>query len=77
MNFLRRLTPFFIMGLVLLALSFGVMLLFYLLLLSFAVSLVLYVVNLVKSYFSRTHPLKPKKVRKSGRIIDSDEWHHL
>lgn len=77
MNFLRRLTPLLILAVILLVFGFGLMLFFYLFLLSVAVSLVLVVYRFVKDRFFSKKPPTPKSQPKAGRVIDSDEWHHL
>lgn len=77
MNLLRRLTPLLVLAVIVLVFGFGLMLFFYLFLLSVAVSLVLFAYRFVKDrFFSRKKP-KTSPPPKSGRVIDSDEWHHL
>lgn len=77
MPFLRALTPFLFLAVLLLFFSFGFVLLFYIILASFAVSLVLYVSQMIKQRFFTKNQKKNKIKPKSGRVIDSDEWHHL
>lgn len=77
MPFLRALTPFLFLAVLLLFFSFGFVLLFYIILASFAVSLVLYVSQMIKQRFFTKNQKKNKTKPKSGRVIDSDEWHHL
>jgi len=72
---LRRITPFIILGISLVALTFGLILLFYLFLFGATVGIILYIINWIKiKYSSRTKT--PAKTR-SGRTIDSDDWRVL
>ncbi len=76
-NLLRQLSPFILLAAILLILSFGLVILFYVILASIVVSLVLYVVNWVQNRFLKRPPKQPKKEQKQGRVIDSDEWRRL
>jgi hypothetical protein len=72
---ISRLSPFIILGISLVALTFGLILLSYMFLFGAAVGIILYIINWIKQkYFTPTQP--PAKSR-PGRTIDSDDWRVL
>lgn len=72
-RFVNKLLPFFLAGMAIVVLAFGLMLLVYLLLFGAVIGLILFVVNwLREQLFPPKKPIPVKKER--GRIIDSDDW---
>ena len=75
-RFLQQLIPFIILGIVIVALVFGMMLLAYLFLFGAILGLILYAILWIRDkFFSSKKPVKQKKP--SGRIIDSNDWKKL
>jgi len=72
-RFLNQLIPFLVIGVVIVAFAFGIVLLFYLFLLGAIVGFILYIISWIRHRFFPTKTLT-KQQRKSGRIIDSDDW---
>ena len=76
MTFLNRLIPFFIAGIVITVLMFGLVLFAYIFMISAIIGLGLFAFNWVRAHFFP--PPKPvESAKPSGRVIDSDEWHKL
>ena len=76
MSFFKRLTPFFIAGIFIALLTFGMVLLAYLFIIGAVIGMVLFVVNTVRERFF-TPKKKAPPPPPSGRVIDSDDWHKL
>jgi len=75
-RFFKQFIPFIIIGIVIVALAFGILLLSYLLLFGVMMGLILFFINWVRNkFFPPKKPIIVKK--KSGRIIDSDDWKKL
>lgn len=73
---LNLLSPFIILGLVLAVLIFGAILMGYLLLFGAIIALVIFVIKKIRAWFSPKKPI-PKQNKKTGRIIDADDWNVL
>jgi hypothetical protein len=75
-RFLKQLTPFIILGIVLIALAFGMILLAYLFLFGAILGGILYLIRWIQLRFfpSKT---RDKAAQKKGRIIDSNDWKKL
>ena len=79
-NILERIIPFVLAGIALVAFAFGLILLAYLFLIGAAVGLVLFIVTwirqqiLLRKIKNQEQLLKKKK---TGRIIDSDDYKSL
>lgn len=72
---LNQIIPFIFLGIALVALSFSLMILFYLFLFGAVVGVVLFAINWIREKF-----FPPKNIdanKKSGRVIDSDDWKKL
>jgi O-antigen/teichoic acid export membrane protein len=69
----RQLTPFIFIGIAIVAFAFSVMILAYLFLFGAMIGLLLFVIVWIKDKFLTTKPKTPS-VKRSGRIIDSDDW---
>lgn len=75
-RFLNQLIPFILVGVAIVAFVFGIMLLGYLLLFGAIVGFALFAFNWLREKLFPTKTMtKPEK--KSGRIIDSDDWKKL
>lgn len=75
-NLFAKLVPFFLIGIAIVAFSFGIVLLIYLLFLGAIVGLVLFLINFIKEkFFPQKRNTSPTK--KPGRTIDSDDWKKL
>jgi hypothetical protein len=76
MAFLNRLIPFFIAGIVVTVLIFGLVLFAYIFMISAIVGLGLFAFNWIRArFFAPPKPIVTPK--SSGRVIDSEEWHKL
>ena len=79
-HLLDSLLPFVMIGMLIVAFAFGIMLLAYLFLFGVIVGLVLFVVQWIRNTFfaspKNNTPTKPQET-KSGRVIDADEWKEL
>lgn len=75
MNIIKRLRPFLLAGILLVALAFSMVIFAYLLLIGAAAGLVLFAISWIRERFFRPPEVKPKQP--SGRIIDSDDWRKL
>lgn len=74
-KFIKQLAPFFLLGIAIVAFSFGILLLFYLLLFGALVGLVLFSISWLRNKF---FPSKKTTLKKNtGRVIDSNDWHKL
>lgn len=75
---LNKLMPFLILGVGIVAFTFGLMLLVYLFLFGALVGAVLFLVNKVRHYFKQpmTHKTNAPQ-QKPGRIIDTDDYTEL
>jgi len=72
-NLLKQIVPFLFAGIALVAFAFGVVLLAYLFLFGAIVGLVLFLIALIRAKFFPTKNIMTEQ-KKSGRIIDSDDW---
>jgi len=68
----NRIIPFIMIGIALVAFAFGIFLLAYLFFFGAIVGLALFIVSWLRSKFFPPKNLTPTK--KSGRVIDSDDW---
>lgn len=76
MSILSRLYPFILAGIVIVAFSFGVLLLAYLFLIGATIGLILFIFSWIRDrFFTSRH--RHKQPPKRGRIIDSDDWRRL
>lgn len=76
MNFINRLKPFILAGILLAVLAFGLVILAYLILIGAAAGSVLFIISWIRERFFRPRE-KKKMPQPSGRIIDSDDWRKL
>jgi len=74
-RFVNKLLPFFFAGIAIVAFAFGIFLLAYLFLLGALVGLTLFAISWLRHKFFPPKTAVVKK--KSGRIIDSDDWKEL
>lgn len=75
-HFINKLFPFFLAGIAIVALVFGIFLLSYLFLLGALVGLGLFIISWIRhKFFAPKSRIAIKK--KTGRIIDSDDWKEL
>lgn len=75
-KFLNQLIPFFLIGVAIVAFSFGILLLAYLFLFGALIGFVLFIVSWIRQkFFPQKTVAKTKK--SSGRIIDSDDWRKM
>lgn len=75
-RFINRLMPFIMLGIAIVALTFGIFILVYLFMFGAIVGLILFTINWVRAKVSP--PKMPTKHKhKTGRIIDSDDWRVL
>lgn len=75
-RFLNQLIPFLLIGIAIVAFAFGIMLLAYLFLFGAIIGFILFLVSWLRAkLFPKKTITQPKK--KSGRIIDSDDWKKL
>lgn len=75
-RFIRRLTPFIMLGIIIVFFAFGLVILAYLFMIGAIVGLILFLISWLRiKFFPTKTPVKRKK--KSGRIIDSDDWRIL
>jgi len=74
-NFLNQLFPFLLVGIALVALAFSIMLLAYLFLFGAILGLILFLVTWIRNTFFQKKTVPAKK--RSGRIIDTDDWKKL
>ena len=73
---INRLIPFFIAGIFLVAMAFGLVLLAYLFLIGEIAGMILFAVASIRErFFSPKKKVKPPQP--SGRVIDSDDWRKL
>lgn len=75
-SFISKLLPFIFLGIAIVAIAFGMLLLFYLFAIGALVGLILFIATWIRDKFFPPKKL-PKPTRKSGRTIDSDDWKHL
>lgn len=76
-QFLSRLIPFLLAGMALVAIAFGMLLLFYLFAIGAIVGLCLFLIVWVKNKLFPPSTLPKPTTTKKGRTIDSDDWKHL
>lgn len=76
-KFLSRLLPFIFLGIAIVAIAFGMLLLFYLFAIGAVVGLILFLITWIKDKFFPPPKLPKPTEKKSGRTIDSDDWKHL
>lgn len=76
-QFLKQLMPLVIIGMIIVALIFGIMLLAYLFIFGAILGLLLYIARWIRDKFFT--PKKPVShhPRQKGRIIESDDWKKL
>ena len=75
-QYVRQLGPFITMGIIIVFFAFGIVILAYLFMIGAIVGLILYIISWLRNkLIPRKIPAKHK--RKSGRIIDSDDWRVL
>jgi hypothetical protein len=76
-NIVGKFVPFLFVGIAIVAIAFGMILLFYLFAIGAIVGLILFVFSWFKEKFfpPKEPPYKP--VQKRGRTIDSDDWKKL
>lgn len=73
---LNQIIPFLMMGMAIVALIFGIVLLSYLFIFGAILGLILFTAIWIRNkFFPPKKIIKPEK--KSGRIIDSDDWRKL
>lgn len=72
----KQLTPFLVVGIILVVLFFGIMLLAYIFLLGAILGLILFAARWIQNKFF-PHKKKVAPRNTSGRIIDSDDWKKL
>lgn len=75
-KFLGKLLPFIFLGIAVVAIAFGMLLLFYLFAIGAFVGLILFTIAWIKNKFFPTQQ-KKMPARKTGRTIDSDDWKQL
>lgn len=75
-QFLQRLIPFVIAGMIIVAFIFGLMLLAYLILFGIIVGCILFVIRAIRDRFFPRTKIKTRK-KTPGRIIDSNDWKKL
>lgn len=75
-KFLSRLIPFIFLGIAIVAIAFGMLLLFYLFAIGATVGLILFAISWIKDRFFPPQKL-PTHKQKTGRTIDTDDWKHL
>lgn len=75
-RFLAQLLPFIVMGMIIVLVALGLMLLAYLLIFGAIIGFVIYAVRWIRDRYFAPRTIR-KRARKSGRIIDSDEWKKL
>ncbi len=73
---LNRILPFIFVGIAMVALAFGIMLLAYLFFFGALIGFILYIFFWIKEKFFPNKTLT-KTTKKSGRIIDSDDWRKM
>lgn len=73
---IQSIVPFIILGVAIVAFAFGVFLLSYLLLFGALVGLVLFIITWIRDKFF-SPKMSKKHIKKSSRIIDSDDWKEL
>jgi hypothetical protein len=73
---ISKLIPFLLAGIAIVAFAFGILLLAYLFLFGAIIGLILFLITWIRNtFFPRKLPTKTHK--KTGRIIDSDDWKKL
>ena len=75
-NLFPKIIPFLLIGIAIVAFSFGIVLLAYLLFLGAIVGMVLFIISFIRDKFFPKKP-KPSVTKKSGHTIDSDDWKKL
>lgn len=81
-RFLNQLIPFIFIGIAIVAFAFGILILAYLFLFGAFIGFILFIVAWIRDrFFPPKSPMvrrtTHKAQRKSGRIIDSDDWKEL
>lgn len=74
-RFINQLLPFLFVGIAIAAFAFGIVLLAYLFLFGALVGVALFIISWIRYKFFP--PKMPEKRKKSGRVIDSDDWKSL
>ncbi len=78
-RFLNKLVPFVLLGVAVVFFTLGIMLLAYIVMIGAIVGIVLFLVSVIRNKFftpKTTNVIKPEQ-KKTGRIIDSDDWKEL
>lgn len=75
-RFLNQLIPFLLIGIAIVAFAFGIMLLAYLFLFGAIIGLILFTISWLRSKLFPPKSITPAQ-KKSGRIIDTDDWKKL
>ena len=75
-QFLNKLMPFFALGIAIVAFAFGIVLLAYLLLFGAIIGFVLFSITWLRNKFFPSKKMQQPQ-KKTGQIIDSDDWKKL
>jgi len=76
MSLFNRIIPFFIAAAIFVVIAFGLVLMAYVILFMVLVGTIVFAVNWIRNRFL-PKPKPPQNKDRSGRIIDSDDWHKL
>ena len=76
-NLIAKLIPFILVGMAIVAFSFGIILFIYLILIGTAVGAVLFFIQWIKIKIFQKKHVKSSTKAKKGRIINSDDWRRL
>lgn len=77
-KFINQLVPFILVGIAVVAFAFGIMLLAYLFLIGACVGLLLFTIAWIRQkFFPKKTMVVTKHKKRSGRIIDSNDWKEL
>lgn len=74
---LNQLVPFILAGIALVAFAFGIVLLAYLFLFGAILGFILFIISWIRNRFFPPKTITRDTRKKSGRIIDSDDWKEL
>lgn len=72
-----QLTPFIFIGIAIVAFAFGIILLAYLFLFGAIIGLILFLISWIRYKLFPPKTLTTTTKKKSGRIIDTDDWKEL
>lgn len=73
-HLIKRLIPFILLGIGLVAFVLGIMLFAYLFIFGALVGITLFMISWIREKFFPSKKIDGRHQKKSGRIIDSDEW---